>query len=93
MLDLDQHLKQPGESLQECRRGLDDPQVRVARKLALFQRVLKICQAKKNTHLKAELERLIQHYEDVIINTTDIISFTASLHDLTGQIQRRLQKW
>lgn len=48
VLDLDQHLKDPKGSLAVIKEGLKDPNVRVARKLALCQRVVKICNMKKN---------------------------------------------
>lgn len=47
-LDLDQHLKQPVCALESIGDGLDDPNVRLARKLSLFQRAAKICGMKRN---------------------------------------------
>ncbi len=41
-LDLDQHLKKPGESLEEVRNGMNDREVRKAKRLALVQRALMI---------------------------------------------------
>eukprot|EP00095_Tigriopus_kingsejongensis_P006449 maker-scaffold384_size188899-snap-gene-0.29 protein:Tk06449 transcript:maker-scaffold384_size188899-snap-gene-0.29-mRNA-1 annotation:"coiled-coil domain-containing protein mtmr15" len=55
VLDLDQHLKKPQISLEKVIQGLDDANVREARKLSLFQRVDKICGAKKNADLKSQL--------------------------------------
>ncbi|TRY67681.1 hypothetical protein TCAL_02942 [Tigriopus californicus] len=56
VLDLDQHLKQPLESIRQVMNGLNDANVREARKLSLFQRVEKICGAKKNTKLLPHLK-------------------------------------
>ena len=47
-LDLDQHLKDPESALESISAGLDDPNVRLARKLSLFQRAAKICGMKRN---------------------------------------------
>ena len=55
-LDLDSHLKRPLEALEVVETALDDPRVRVGRRLMLQQRVLKICSMKKYK-LEAELER------------------------------------
>ena len=51
-LDYDTHLKMPDEALKIVKRGLEDPHVRVARKLALCQRATKIFGMKKNVKLK-----------------------------------------
>lgn len=60
-LDLDQHLKRPGDSLQSIEDGMDNSNVQVARKLALCLRAEKICSAKKNekeAQFKDNLKRL-----------------------------------
>ena len=54
-LDLDQHLKQPLEALRAVEDGLKDPNVRVARKLALCQRVTKILGMKKNAKVQQQV--------------------------------------
>lgn len=59
-LDTDQHLRQPKKALEIIFEGLGDEHVRVARKLTLCQRVLKICKMKSNTNLSEEyLERFM----------------------------------
>ena len=54
-LDLDLHLKKPQEALVEASRGLNDPNVRIARRHPLCQRIKQICYAKKNVKIR-------QHY-------------------------------
>ena len=75
-LDLDQHLKKPKLALQEACRGLKDPNVRVGRKLALCQRIEKICNAKSNSKIRKDfgedaLEAIIlmypKKYEEVVL--------------------------
>ncbi len=48
VLDLDQHLKKPRESLEAIRKALDDLHVQEARLLSLSQRVQKISNMKRN---------------------------------------------
>ena len=55
-LDLDSHLKRPIEALQVIETALDDPRVRVGRRLMLKQRAVKICSMKKYK-LESEMER------------------------------------
>ena len=55
-LDLDSHLKRPMEALEVIETALDDPRVRVGRRLMLKQRAVKICSMKKYK-LESELER------------------------------------
>jgi len=55
-LDLDSHLKQPEEALVAVEAALNDPKVRVGRRLLLVQRAVKICRTKRY-NLSAELER------------------------------------
>ena len=55
-LDLDSHLKKPLDALNVVETALNDPKVRVGRRLMLIQRAVKICSMKKY-NLEAELER------------------------------------
>jgi len=55
-LDLDSHLKQPEAALTAVETALNDPKVRVGRRLLLVQRAVKICRTKRY-NLTSELER------------------------------------
>lgn len=46
-----QHVGKSVEAFQACMKGLADPHVRTGHRLAIRQRALKICEAKKNLHL------------------------------------------
>jgi hypothetical protein len=59
-LDLDTHLKKSEQALEAAMAGLEDSHVRVARKLTLCQRVLKICNTKKNSKLSEVFSKKIQ---------------------------------
>ena len=57
-LDLDQHLKRPGDSLKSIWTALDDPRVHPPKKMLLCQRVEKVCSSKKHEKaLGSELAR------------------------------------
>ncbi|XP_070542863.1 fanconi-associated nuclease 1-like [Ptychodera flava] len=54
-LNLDQHLKKPSESLDSIKAALADSHVRTGHRLALEQRVFKICESPSNLKLKKRL--------------------------------------
>jgi len=56
-LDLENHLKKPKLALDKIDLALQDAKVRGGRRLSLHHRILKICRAKRNQALEAELDR------------------------------------
>ncbi|XP_077988442.1 fanconi-associated nuclease 1-like [Glandiceps talaboti] len=55
-LNLDQHLKKPSKSLDAIKEALSDSHVKTGHRLALQQRVFKICESPSNVKLKGRLK-------------------------------------